>query len=930
MRTFPKHSSRQTAVPRHPLYSMGWVASILLAALSLASPLPLQAQVDPLEERRERVQLVIAREDVSGGGTFHYVIFRQPTQDEASSEGWILERNVIARGQMGYEGISRVILAPQTEYFMYALYADSLMFGSTTFTTPRAGETFEIPKMGFFDLQDPDGDNDGLSDIREFIVGTFDDDPDSDDDQINDAAEIQQGTDPLNGALVQTGVIASAPVPGTAFDIIATNNIAVVAARESGVSIFNIEASRSPTRIGQIDTPGNAYQVSSFGTYVAVADSSSGLTIIDISDPPESFISHTVNLNQAIYAVTTYGTIAFAGGANGLIAAVDLVSGVEISRYQGLSGRIWSLAVKGDYLYALRTGTLSVFKIEDGGLEFIRNVTSSGSVGAGQRPLRIAVGDKLLYTTFTSGLNVFSISDPSNPTLAIRHATAQQGWKQIALNGNGQGLAAVSQNSTNDGAHHVSLYQLGANGQELEFDTTYETLGLASSVTIYNGRGYVADSERGLQVVNYLAFDRFGNAPEIDIETNAVPNPEEGNRLEFEEGKLIDIHADVTDDVQVRNVQFYINNEISGTDGNFPFNFRLQAPLLGESQNTFTIYAVATDTGGNMTTSDTSTITLVPDRTPPRIKAIIPKNAAYVGKISAITAVSSENLNTSTINSNTFKVKRASADGLLGTADDVVLSGQLSFDETTNRIHWKYLAELPNDIYQVEISPPLSDVAGNELEETFLSVFQVLGFVDSDGDGLPDFWELEHGTDPFNPDSDNNGIPDGEEDKDRDNLSAIGEFLLDRDPNDRDTNDDGTWDGNYDEDGDGLTDGEELAGGSDVFKIDTDGDGITDFDEINEGTNPLSPNSLPPSLISSGPVSFLNALPAQVNPFEELYTVASSPVSYLNALPVPAGDEVLFSITSSLTSYLNAIPLPADSETRIAISQEVSYEANPE
>lgn len=899
-----------------------------IAALSVAlSPVASAQDVDPIVEERQRVRTIIAASDVSGGGVFHYVIIRVPSTEEATEEGWDIEQNVVARGKMNYEGISRVILAPETSYQMYSLYADSLVIGASWFETPRAGETFEIPPTGYFEFEDTDTDGEGLNDLQEFIVGTFADRADSDGDEVNDAAEIQQGTDPLNGALVQTGVVGTAPMPGTAFDVIATNNIAVVAGRTAGVSIFNVDASRSPTRIGQVDTPGDAYQVSSFGPYVAVADSSAGLSVIDVSDPPAARILNTVNLNQSILAVTTYGTIAFAGGSNGLIAAVDMVSGTEVSRYQGLSGRIWSLAIKGDYLYALQTGRLNVFRIEDGGLEFLRSVTASGSVGAGQRPLRIAVGSNLLYTTYTSGLNVFDISTPSNPSLVVRHPTSQQGWKQIALNGNGQALVAVSRNSTNDGDHHVALYSVGDDGDELVFETEYETPGLASSATIYNGRGFVADSEQGLQVVNYLAFDRFGVAPEIEIETNAVPNEEEGGRLEFEEGKLIDIFADATDDVQVRNVQFYINDVISGTDGNFPFGFRLQAPLISEGASSFTIHAVVTDTGGNMTTSESTSVFLVPDRTPPRIKATIPKNTAFVGKISVITAVSSETLDESTINSDTFVVTRAGTDELLGTEDDVVMNGQLSFDETTNRIHWNFLAELPNDTYQVRILPPLSDVAGNELEDPFLVAFKVLGFVDSDGDGLPDFWELENGTDPFDPDTDNNGIPDGEEDKDRDNLKAVGEYILDRNPNDRDSNDDGTWDGNYDEDGDGLTDGEELDGGSDVFKIDTDGDGITDFDERNEGTNPLSPNSLPAALVASNLSSFLNALPLEANPLEELFTVTSGPASYLNAIPIIPEDSVLFSVSSQLSSYLNALPLGIDADTLIAISKEISYEA---
>lgn len=904
--------------------SANW--SLLLAlfiAAQLLLPSIFSQTADPVEENRQRIRTVIAPSDVSGGGVFHYVILRVPSDEEALADGWNMEQNVVSRGTMNYEGISRVILAPVTKYQMYALYADSLVLGASWFTTPRAGETFEIPPTGFFEFQDTDSDGDGLHDLNEFIVGTYDNDPDSDDDGVNDAAEIQQGSDPLNGATVTTGVIATATMPGDAYDIVASNNIAVVAGRDAGISIFNIEASRSPTRIGQVDTPGDAYLVSTFGDYVAVADGAAGLTIVDISDPPAAAVTHTVNLNQPIYSVTTYGTIAFAGGGNGVIATVDMISGAEMSRYNGLTGRIWNLAVKGDYLYALRSGYLAVFRIENGALTFIRNVTSTGGVGAGQRPIRITIGENLLYTSFNSGLNVYSISDPSNPTLLNRHSTSQQGWKQIALNGNGQALAAVAQNSTNDGVHHVSLYSVGDDGTELDFRTEFETLGLAASVTIYNGRGFVADSSAGLQVVNYLAFDRFGIAPEIEIETNAIDG-------EFEEGKLIDIKANATDDVQVRNVQFYINNEIAGTDGNYPFGFRLQAPLITEGATTFTVHAVVSDTGGNMTTSDTTTITLVPDRTPPKIKAVIPKNAAYVGTISAITAISDESIDPSTLSAATFEVTRSGTDGTLGTSDDQMLNGQLSFDESTNRIHWNYLSDLPNDLYQVSISAPLADVAGNELEEPFISAFKVLGFTDSDKDGLPDYWELEHDLDPFNPDSDGDGTPDGEEDEDRDDLPNVGEFILDRDPNDRDTNDDGTYDGRYDADGDGVTDGTEMSNGTDVFKVDTDADGISDLDEINEGTNPLSPNSLPASLIASNAISFLNALPYAANPFEELYTAASKPTSFLNAIPIQPTEEALFSVASKIASYLNAIPLPAESETTIAISKEVSYQAHTE
>lgn len=54
------------------------------------------------------------------------------------------------------------------------------------------------------------------------------------------------------------------------------------------------------------------------------------------------------------------------------------------------------------------------------------------------------------------------------------------------------------------------------------------------------------------------------------------------------------------------------------------------------------------------------------------------------------------------------------------------------------------------------------------------------GDVDSDGDGLPDWWELWAGApghlDPFNADTDGDGLPDGHEDPDGDGLTNLEEY----------------------------------------------------------------------------------------------------------------------------------------------------------
>lgn len=99
---------------------------------------------------------------------------------------------------------------------------------------------------------------------------------------------------------------------------------------------------------------------------------------------------------------------------------------------------------------------------------------------------------------------------------------------------------------------------------------------------------------------------------------------------------------------------------------------------------------------------------------------------------------------------------------------------------------------------------------------------------DTDGDGLTDGYEVFYlGTDPLKADSDDNGVNDGDEDPDNDGLSNLKECELGTDPHNADT------------DGDGLTDGDEVnIHGTDPLKYDTDDDGISDGDEIALGLDP--------------------------------------------------------------------------------------------
>ena len=148
--------------------------------------------------------------------------------------------------------------------------------------------------------------------------------------------------------------------------------------------------------------------------------------------------------------------------------------------------------------------------------------------------------------------------------------------------------------------------------------------------------------------------------------------------------------------------------------------------------------------------------------------------------------------------------------------------------------------------------------------------------VDNDRDGIPNAlevagWQTESGsefrTDPYNPDSDGDGLSDGDEagpllPSERGVTTYAGRS----DPNSSDTDNDGLSDGvetgnisseaagrhapylvsnplSADSDGDGIGDGDEYYLDMDPLAPDTDGDGLLDSQELDFGSDPTLANA---------------------------------------------------------------------------------------
>jgi Leucine-rich repeat (LRR) protein len=172
-------------------------------------------------------------------------------------------------------------------------------------------------------------------------------------------------------------------------------------------------------------------------------------------------------------------------------------------------------------------------------------------------------------------------------------------------------------------------------------------------------------------------------------------------------------------------------------------------------------------------------------------------------------------------------------------------SNTYAIDLTTHLSVWN--SETPGHL---SLSEGVLYVAGNQQ----VVAFNVDG--DDDEDGLPNWWENNHGLDPQD-------ASDATQDTDVDGLTNLAEYTHGTNPLIADTDSDGLSDGaevnthssnplNSDSDADGLTDGDEVnTYNTDPMVVDSDGDGFGDGEEVNQyDTDPADAESAPQAITS--------------------------------------------------------------------------------
>jgi hypothetical protein len=625
---------------------------------------------------------------------------------------------VTDRGMTRAESNYALLVPPDQTVIQNTFYLAEWKLFAVAYPRLRpAGRTL-FPRFHLANATMSDGDGDGLPDVAEGVYGTSSNDADSDDDGVKDGAEVAQGTDPLDTRPARTGVIRSIDTPGTAVDVCAVGDAGLVADRSAGVTLLGIDAGGIPTVTGRVDTPGDALAVACAGPYAVVADGSAGVAVLDVRVPADAFIRHQIGIGGAAQAVAVDQSVAYVGTTTGQLVSIDVVSGAILDMAT-LPGSVQDVSIAGDVLYAMTDGAVHTFPLGPS-LGLANSVASPRPIAPGPARLRLFAGTDTLYATHSKGFNVFDLTTPLLPSLVVAGTNPEFGWRQIAPNGSGLGLAAVDGNQALDGPQDVALYNLQNRSVTTNRLLTMPTPGEAFAVAIANGYGLVADGSAGLQVVNYVAADTGTNPPTMSVTTNQPA----GTAVE---GRIFRVTAHVTDDVQVRAVEFWIDGALALVDTGFPFEYRRTTPLRSQ-QSSFTLRVRAVDTGGNVVDGGVTTIQVTADVTPPGVVGRTPRDGAQVQYgVSAVSVTFDEPVLPSSITTSNFRLFAAGTDGLAGTGDDVpvaVTSVALSGVDRVALLPTS--AMLTPGLYRVVVGPGISDVIGNATNGTEDWTFRVV------------------------------------------------------------------------------------------------------------------------------------------------------------------------------------------------------------
>lgn len=590
------------------------------------------------------------------------------------------------RGVLNEQGnLENLILLPN-QYYLAAYFNHARTeFGIAIFRSAASGQITLVPAARLLPgplTQFPDQDADGLPDLAENILGTDVANPDTDGDGASDGLESRSGSNPLDGIAIQPGVIAVASTSGNAFDLGVENDVAAVLQANKTLALFDVKNPRRPVLLASVALPGNPVRMGFHWPLVAVVQFGNstldftGVTVVDVRNPslPVVLWNRTLPVKSTAGVAMGYGRVFVSSDA----AGVHVLSETDGSTIGILNGGGHDLRIVGDRLDILTGAGIISSRLTCTRLipnqpipTVLGSIEVPGQPASGNLPTRLFSESDTVYVGTGAGYRVVDVRDPQNPVL-LPGAVFNAGRIQD-LGKDSENLLLANTSFSGPSTLQVSFFDTSVPSNNTNRILLLETPGDPTSLELYSGHAFVADSSFGLAVLDYRALEIGTNAPTVAV----MMFPTQSTPVQHEGGTPLHVSVRARDNVAVRDVEIYLGDTFILKVGSHPFEADIPTPIFRSSQSDIVLRARATDLAGNSTWSVLLTVPLIPDETPPRVASTQPAPGFVVkaGTSPLWTAHFSEPMTTSTLSSSTVFIVAPGADGQIGTADDTAVSG---------------------------------------------------------------------------------------------------------------------------------------------------------------------------------------------------------------------------------------------------------------
>jgi hypothetical protein len=397
------------------------------------------------------------------------------------------------------------------------------------------------------------------------------------------------------------------PLPGFANNVDVAGNYAYIAAGSAGLVVVDVTNRSAPSIVATLDTSGNANDVKVVSGIAYVADGASGLQVVNVSNPASPQLIGTLDTADAWDVSVSGGTAYVADGAAGL-KIIDVRNGAAPSLVGSVdtSGIAKGVDVAGNYAIVADGSSTAVIDIT------VPSVPALvGVAGTSQARDVVAEGTLAYVADFGTTLRIIDFSNPSSPqivgtadrTLAGIPTDVAKARELVFLSDvlfvNGVSVTDVRSPSNPTVRARLDFPQRDDNGTGIAVDHQF--------VYLTAERGFTENGSSGdtaLYIGQYLfAEDTAGIAPAVQL-TSPIQQPT------AIEGSTVRIAATATDDILVARVDFLVNSEIVATDTAEPYDYNYRVPAGIVS---LAIQARATDIAGNVTSTPTVNLAVIPD-----------------------------------------------------------------------------------------------------------------------------------------------------------------------------------------------------------------------------------------------------------------------------------------------------------------------------